>query len=268
MTAVRFADANHGYAVGHSGVVLATQDGGNSWLPRFDGKKAARLVLQEAEASEDSNALREAQRLVNDGADKPFLDLHVFDAQRVLIVGAYNLAFYTEDGGKTWRSWMTRLPNPKALHWYAVRAKGSTILLAGEQGLALRSDDSGATFRRISTPYHGSFFTAELATTQDILLGGMRGNVWRSVDGGINWSQLVAPQTSSVTASAVRSSGQVLLATMGGELLTTAPTGSPNILTVERAGLPPLFSILSVSPEQVLLLGGHGAVMVNSENKK
>ena len=31
LTAVRFADAQHGWAVGHGGVILATQDGGEQW---------------------------------------------------------------------------------------------------------------------------------------------------------------------------------------------------------------------------------------------
>lgn len=268
LTAVRFADAKHGFAVGHGGVVLATSDSGQNWRRRFDGLQAARIVLQQARTSGDTAALREAQRLVDDGADKPLLDLHVFDAQRMLAVGAYNLAFYTSDGGANWQSWGARLDNPKSLHWYAVRVRGDTVLLAGEQGLVLRSDDAGATFRRITTPYHGSFFTAELAGANDMLLAGMRGNVWRSGDGGANWTQLPAPPNASITASTLRTDGQVLLATMGGDLLTASTGGSSNALTAARTGLPPLFALLPVDADQVLLLSGQGVSVLKAKVAK
>jgi photosystem II stability/assembly factor-like uncharacterized protein len=268
LTAVRFADPKHGFAVGHSGVVLATDDGGQSWRRRLDGVQAARIVLQQAQTSGDASALREAQRLVADGADKPFLDLYVFDAQRVLAVGAYNLAFYTDDGGANWHSWMSKLDNPKALNLYAVRVRGNTLLLAGEQGMVLRSDDAGATFRRIATPYNGSFFTAELASTQDMLLAGMRGNVWRSGDGGVNWMQLAAPQGSSITGSTLRGDGEVLLTTQGGDLMSLSLSGPSNSLTSTRTGLPPLNAVLAVDASEVLLLSVQGVTTLKTGSVK
>ena len=268
LTAVRFADAHNGFAIGHAGVVLVTSDGGETWHRRLDGNQAARIVLQEAQADGDAGALREAQRLVDDGADKPFFDLHVFDARRMLAVGAYNLAFYTDDGGTTWHSWGRRLPNPKALHWYALRVQGQTMLVAGEQGLFLLSDDGVATFRRITTPYHGSFFAAELSGPQDMLLAGLRGNVWRSANGGANWTKLVGASTASISATARRGDGQVLLATMGGELMTASLNESTDTLTAVRNGMSPLFALLPLDADQVLLLNGQGATVLKTKATK
>lgn len=261
LTAVRFADALHGFAVGHSGVVLATDDGGRTWQRRLDGIQAARIVLQQAQASGEAAALREAQRLVTDGADKPLLDLYVFDTKRVLAVGAYNLAFYTDDGGINWHSWMSRLDNPKALNLYAVRARGNSLLLAGEQGLVLRSDDAGATFRRIATPYRGSFFTAELDGAQDMILAGMRGNILRSRDGGVNWTQFATPQGASITGSLLRADGEVLLTTQAGELMRIAPGASSRSQTGARTDQA-LNAVLSVNAEQVLAVGGQGVALL------
>jgi photosystem II stability/assembly factor-like uncharacterized protein len=263
LTAVRFADAMHGFAVGHSGVVLTTDDGGQNWRRRLEGTQAARIVLQQAQNGGDAATLREAQRLVADGADKPLLDLYVFDAKRVLAVGAYNLAFYTDDGGANWHSWMSRLDNPKALNLYAVRARGNTLLLAGEQGLVLRSDDAGATFRRIATPYHGSFFTAELDGAQDMILAGMRGNVLRSSDGGVDWTQFATPQGASITGSTLRGDGEVLLTTQDGELMRVAPGGASPSLTDTHAGQP-LNAVLALDADQVLLLGGQGVALLKT----
>lgn len=92
LTAVRFADSKHGYATGHGGAVLATTDGGETWVRVLDGNQAARIALEAAQASGNVQAQREAQRLLNDGPDKPLLDLLVTGPLRVVAIGAYGLA--------------------------------------------------------------------------------------------------------------------------------------------------------------------------------
>lgn len=216
LTMVRFADERHGVAVGHGGSVLATDDAGASWTLRLDGRRAAQLVLAAATTPE---ARREAERLVDDGPDKPFLDVQLWDAQRLLVVGAYGLALHSADGGRSWTSWSARLPNPKALHWYVARRQGGVLLLAGEQGLLARSDDDGQTFRALASPYKGSWFTADLAADGGIVLAGLRGNVWRSADGGEVWQRVTAPDPASLTAMARGADGALLLASQSGRVL-------------------------------------------------
>lgn len=207
LTTVRFADARHGVAVGHAGVVMSTADGGDSWTLRLDGRRAAQQARQDAQRSGEAAALKAAEHLVTDGPDKPFLDVLVWGATRWLAVGAYGLAFHTADGGQTWHSWMARLPNPRGLHVYSARRHGSTLLLAGEQGLVLRSDDNGDSFLPLATPYKGSWFTAELPSAGEIVLAGLRGNVWRSNDGGVQWTQISMPMAAAVTASTLAADG-------------------------------------------------------------
>ena len=91
LTAVQFVDERNGWAVGHAGVVLRSEDGGEHWTLQLDGKRAAALELQAAEASADERRLAAAQRLLADGADKPLLALSFADAQHGLVVGAYGL---------------------------------------------------------------------------------------------------------------------------------------------------------------------------------
>ena len=265
LTAVRFPDAKHGYAVGHGGVVLSSEDAGESWTKRFDGMQAARIMLRQAQARGDAASMREAERLVADGADKPFLDLHFFDARRGLVVGAYNLAFYTEDGGQTWQSWMERLDNPKSLHLYAVRAKANRILVAGEQGLVLSSEDAGRSFKRLDTPYHGSFFTAELIAENGILLAGMRGNVWRSGDGGGSWTQIALPDSASVTASSLRSPQELVLVNQSGMVFVgPAGGGASAWRAASTPGLPPLNGVLPLAGG-LLVLSGQGVTLLGHE---
>lgn len=217
LTAVRFADARHGVAVGHGGVVLATADGGASWALRLEGRRAAELA---ASAAATPELQREAQRLKADGPDKPFLDVLVWDARRWLVAGAFGLAFETRDGGSTWQPWMDRLPNPRSLHWYVLRRHGDTVLMAGEQGLLARSTDGGTRFEALASPYKGSWFVGAMRAEDDWLLGGLRGNVWRQ-DGG-TWTPLPSPAAASVTALAAQPGGRALLGTQGGLVLALA----------------------------------------------
>lgn len=259
LTAVRFVDAQHGWITGHGGVVLASSDGGRTWTKQFDGLQAARLLLEDAKAGGDARQIADAERLVADGADKPFLDAVFFDARHGLVVGAYNLAFETADGGKTWQPISRRLDNPRGLHLYAVRARGDEWVIAGEQGLVLRSVDRGQSFTRLSVPYKGSFFTAELPGANEIVVAGLRGNAWKSADGGASWVQLSTPVPVSFTASALDAQGRLWLGNQAGMVFSNAAQA----LIPTPAKLPPLTGLLPLAGGQALALSIAGAIPVN-----
>jgi photosystem II stability/assembly factor-like uncharacterized protein len=262
LTGVRFVDAERGWIVGHGGVVLASTDGGQSWTLQLDGLRAAQLMLQDAKAAGDERQIADAERLVADGADKPFLDALFFDAEHGIIVGAYNLAFETTDGGKHWQPISRRLDNRRALHLYAVRARGDEVLIAGEQGIVLRSSDRGQHFERLTVPYKGSFFTAEMVGERDIVIAGLRGNVWKSADAGSSWTQVTNPVPVSITASAVDAQGRLWLGNQAGMVL--AYQGETLVPTSVK--LPPLTGLLPVktahSADQALALSIAGAMPV------
>lgn len=264
LTAVRFVDALHGWIVGHGGLVLSTVDGGQGWTRQLDGRQAAQLLLQDAQIDSNPKALADAQRLVDDGPDKPFLDAHFFDAQHGLVVGAFNLAFSTADGGKSWKPISSRLDNPRGLHLYAVRARGDEVVIAGEQGLVLRSTDRGQSFQRLNLPYKGSYFTVELPGTREIVLGGLRGNAWKSTDGGTSWTQLAVPVPLSFTASALDGQGRLWLGNQAGMVFSYDGTA----LIPTAAKLPPLTGLLPLPGGQAVALSISGVAVINLGSQK
>ncbi|MDR7379305.1 photosystem II stability/assembly factor-like uncharacterized protein [Rhodoferax ferrireducens] len=263
LTAVRFADTQHGIAVGHGGTVLTTQDGGIQWERRLDGLRIPELMLADAHARGDAVAQKAAEQMRADGPDKPLLDVLMTDPLHALAVGAYGMAIATEDGGKSWASWGARLDNPEALHLYAVRQRGSRIVIAGEQGLVLKSDDGGQSFRRLSTPYKGSFFTLELPNEHEIVLAGLRGNVWRSTDGGDAWQQIPVPMPVSIVASQISSDGTLLLANQAGFVLANRDGAA--FLPLNRAPLPPLNGLVAGADGAMLAVSIQGVVPVDSK---
>ncbi|MGA0609639.1 YCF48-related protein [Caldimonas sp. KR1-144] len=213
LTAVRFVDARNGWAAGHLGVILKTADGGASWALQLDGMRAAERLA--ASLREAGNA-RLAQRMLEEGPDKPFFDLDFApDGRSGFAVGAYNLAFATRDGGASWQPIATRLPNPKSLHLYGVRIVGGAVYVAGEQGLLLRSDDAGTAFRALEVPYKGSFFGLLAARSGTLIAYGLRGNAVRSSDQGAHWDKLALGAASLAAGGELPDGTLVLLAQTG-----------------------------------------------------
>jgi len=229
LTAVRFVDDRVGWAVGHLGVILKSTDGGESWVKQLDGMQAAKLVA----AGGDERT----KRFVDEGPDKPFFDLDFIDAQHGFAVGAYNLAFATNDGGDHWAPMLSRLPNPKSLHLYGVRAAGGHVYIAGEQGLLMASADGGESFSALPVAYKGSYFGLLAARSGALIAYGLRGNAWRSADQGASWTRLDTGLQSSISAALELDGGEFALLSQTGELLRsrdegrsftkTAPSGGP-----------------------------------------
>lgn len=261
LTAVRFADERHGMAVGHGGTVLVTDDGGRSWVRRLDGRRIPELLLADAKQRQDEAAVTWAEQLRTDGPDKPLLDVLMFGHGRALVVGAYGLALATEDNGATWTSWASRLDNPKGLHLYSARQRGSRIVIAGEQGLVLKSEDGGRSFQRLAAPYQGSFFTLELPDDREIVVAGLRGNVWRSADGGREWSVLATPMPVSIVGSQLAADGTLLLASQAGFVL--ARRGDA-LVPAHRDPMPPLTGLAAGRRGELLALSIQGVMPVAS----
>lgn len=226
LTRVVFVNDKTGWAVGHGGVVLATADGGDSWVKQLDGGDAAKLELDLAltKAQKEGNnpdvqrRLADAQRLIEDGADKPFLALHFFDSKRGFVVGAYGLAFGTEDGGQTWKSLMGPLALANGRHLYGIHTAGDSIYLVGEQGLVLKSTDGGVSFSKLAFPGKGTLFGAVSSKAGDALLVyGLKGNAFRSADAGRSWQKVEMPPV-SLMAGIRLANGTLLLADETGQL--------------------------------------------------
>jgi len=268
LTRVRFASPMSGWAVGHYGTVLHSSDGGETWERQLDGVKAAQHALDAAQARlqnapGDERAKRgliAAERLVQDGPDKPFLDLHFFDDRHGIVVGAFNLIFDTVDGGKTWRPLLDRLDNPREMHLYAIDGVGDRLYIAGEQGVVFRSDDRGRNFARLNTPYSGSYFSASVPHPEEVLLAGLRGNVFRSIDAGETWEKVQGSPPVSFSAITRLVDGDALLANHAGQLFVSRGGTALERLPVSQ--LPPLAAVIQLPDNSLLGVGVRGMTRV------
>lgn len=256
LTSVRFATPLEGWAAGHAGTVLHTADGGLTWSRQLDGDAAARLVL--AAAGNDPARRAEGQQLVEDGPDKPFLDLYAADARTALVVGAFNLAFRTTDGGMHWVPWQDRIPNPKALHLYGIAGAGRNLYIAGEQGLLLRSADAGETFRPLVSPYRGTLFGVLVQADGSVIVYGLRGNAFRSADQGANWSKLALGTSAAITGGVALADGRAALVTQAGEMFVSEPL-HPEAFVRVAPDHPQPFAGAAQQRDRIVLVGARGS---------
>lgn len=156
LTSVAFAeDGQHGWAVGHDAVILRTTDGGKSWaLQAFDPL-----------------------------LERPFLDVHVIDAQRAITVGAYGMMLATTDGGETWDEVDAPDIRDDEVHFNSIVRLGSgALFIAGESGMLAFSVDEGETWTRMESPYDSSYFGAVPSGETGVLVYGLRGTLYVNND--------------------------------------------------------------------------------------
>lgn len=232
LTGVHFPVPTKGWVVGHGGVVLHSADAGETWIKQLDGIQAAMLVGEfargQAKAAENASAqviLADAKRLVSEGPDKPFLDVYFSDERRGLVVGAFGLAFTTDDGGRHWRPWISNIPNPGGKHLYRIHPRTDDLWIIGEQGALFRSRDGGESFVEERIPYVGSFFGMISGMECNLVVFGLRGNAFHSANCGENWKKIGNAIEASFTAGARLSDGTLVLVDQAGRILRSTDEG-------------------------------------------
>ena len=240
LTGVAFAGARDGWAVGHDGAILSTNDGGQQWTLRFDGIKANELMLADARAAVEKakaagatgkalddaeNALGDIEAAAKFGPSRPLLGVWFRDAQTGYAVGAYGQAFRTADGGASWTSMGAALPNPEGLHYNAIAGgSGKLLAIAGENGRVYRSEDGGGSWKSGETGYTGQLYGV-LFTGRSLLAYGFGGHVFRSEDNGATWREALAVTKKSLVGGAKQGSS-ILLAAQDGALLRSDDDGA------------------------------------------
>ena len=236
LTGISFAPASAaqtGWAVGHDALILGTTDGGRTWTKQSQGEN-----LQDS-----------------------FLDVLALDAQHAITVGAYGLYAATTDGGKTWAR--RKLSN-EDYHFNRLTAgAGTTLYLAGEHGTLLRSNDRGAKWAALKSPYEGSFYGLVSPVPRVLLAHGLRGRVYRSVDDGRAWTQVTTPDPVLLATAVKLRAGPIVLGGQSRALLVSRDGGAtfaavPEILPGSIAKL------LELPDGNLLALGEAGATVIEA----
>lgn len=231
LTAVFFLDDQLGWAVGHDGTILHSQDGGENWL--------LQLALTQLE--------------------KPFLDIVFKDKNHGIAVGAYGLLYRTRDGGKNWQAEFhhaflhpddvdylnqLKLEDEEAYldersgilpHFNRLLQDGRTLYLVGEIGLIAKSNDFGESWQKFNDIYHGSFFDITRTPLGNLLVCGLRGNVFRSETNGSDWT-IIPSEHQTLLNSIVLHEQQIFILGNNGVVLLSNNDGNSFIALNQADG--------------------------------
>ncbi len=228
LTAVQFVDAKNGWAVGHDSVILATRDGGESWTQQFSA------------AAEN----------------RPLLDVLMLSPEAGIAVGAYGAYYETSDGGAHWAA--RRIAEGDRHYNGIVRLAGQRLVIVGEEGTILASEDAGRTWSPLASPYKGSLFGAVVAADGAIVAFGLRGHIYRSGDGGRSWQAVDNASSATLMGGTRLADGTLVLAGAAGTALVSRDDGRSFVPLA--TGSTRIFSTaVGDGGERVLLVGEDGA---------
>lgn len=237
LTSVYFPTKEIGYAVGHDAVILKTEDGGENW----------------AQIYEDFDA------------ETPLMNVIFNSPTDGLAMGAFGFVLETKDGGATWVQRPIVEGGEDDFHLNdSFRAKDGSLWVAAEFGTVYRSDDDGATFVRLQTPYEGSFWGGLGLSDGSVIIYGMRGNVFRTEDKGASWTKVETGVTKSFGGSVELANGTVVLAGLNGAVAYSDDMGK-SFTTISRADREGYNAVIGVAGDQIAIFGESGVkIMPNN----
>jgi len=234
LTSVSFLDDQRGWAVGHWGVVLRTEDGGETW----------KLLRQDT------------------SVDQPLFSVYFMDRNNGLAVGLWSLALRTTDGGASWTS--VKMPAPPGAdksgpNLYEIfTGKEGALYIAAEMGAVYRSKDGGQSWSLFLTGNRGSLWAGLELRDGTLLVAGLNGKILRSADSAKTWAEVQSGVTGSITDLAQGPDGSVIGVGLEGAVVNSKDgvsfTASPR---TDRA---PLTAVLVTAKGSPLLFSKDGVV--------
>lgn len=198
--------ATTGIAVGMSGTILKTTDGGVTWSSitgvTTEDIYGVSMVSSTVAyiAAQDTHIFKTTDggtTWTEIGSTLPGIDAYTIDAYSssiVYVAGKSGVAYKTTDGGTTW----TLLTTGTTEHIYAIDAVSSTTVFLGGANALIAKTTDGATFSLQTLPDFGaSEAVTDLSCTSGslCLLSGSEGIVEITGDGGTTWTKEAMPST-------------------------------------------------------------------------
>jgi photosystem II stability/assembly factor-like uncharacterized protein len=262
LTGVCFLDEARGVAVGHDEVILITVDAGRTWRR--------------------THYAPDAQR--------PLLDVWCGGGRRAIAVGAYSAYFVSEDGGESWTArQFTPAPPParraprspvgtrapaqgaaaagtEAAGGYhlnrIVSSSDSRLYIAAESGHLYRSEDGGASWAGLLSPYEGSFFGVVPLSEGALVAFGLRGNLYRSADAGSTWERIPTGTVALLDGAARLAGHGVAIVGLAGVVLTS-DDGGRTFRLLQQANRAGLSAAVAVGDDELAAVGEDGAKLIS-----
>jgi membrane protein len=164
---LKMFDETKGIIIGKSGLILTTEDGGDSWNSRYN-----------PEVKTDLNDVAE----VSPG--------------EILIIGEDLTAISSKDFGRRWNPYMPihGLNNFDKENLNSISVFEESIFICGDAGAILTSKDGGQSWYKKNIGFKKiDFFDIDFIDEQQGVMVGDSGNIRYTFDGGVTWKKSKSP---------------------------------------------------------------------------
>ena len=210
---IKFLTSNLGFAVTYGGAIYKSTDGGNSWELKnshtysnlfeiciVDAQHiwiAGNELLYSLDAGENWTLMPRPEN------DK-FLDIFFTDMNNGWLLSNHSI-YKTTDGGSSWIKTYTTTSFLQTIH-----AFNNTVLVGGDVGFLVKSNDLGATWQETPLNTIRSIFDIHMYSDSLYWICGNYDVLRKSVDGGQTWINAYPNNNSYLTDIQVISNQEVL----------------------------------------------------------
>ncbi len=245
---VCFLNNDTGFAVGNSGTILRTADGGINWesIPSGSTKSFNSIAFASPEIGVIVAAGGNMYRTTNGGQDWEHLPIvtqaHLYGVTFVnnhtgIAVGYGGIILKTTDAGETW--YQSTYSYPAVILYSVCSVDSNTIISVGGDpawgyDFIIRSSDGGDSWTIIDGATPNMLFDVSFVNNNRCIAVGMYGLILLTTDGGITWFESSSGVATTLTRVNVNTQGKGFAVGLAGEILYTQNSGTDWIIKSER----------------------------------
>jgi photosystem II stability/assembly factor-like uncharacterized protein len=253
-------------AVGNAGVVLLSDDEGNSWriaktptdellaavvfpTPK-EGWIAGQdeLILHSTDAGETWT-----QQYVKADADQTLFTIISIAPKHLFTSGAYDLILETEDGA-TWKE--SKIDNlDDDYHLNCATARGNDVLVTGEAGHAFIR--YAGAWTPIKIDYDGSQFACLTGTDGTFYSFGLRGSAFKAAAGSPKWTRIDLETQESIFGATNLADGKMALVGSNGSIRLLDPA-SGHVTALPQVSEKTLSGVVEGKGGKLIVVGEDG----------
>jgi photosystem II stability/assembly factor-like uncharacterized protein len=280
LNTVAFANNENGWIGGDKGLLLRTQDSGNTWIKY--SINTTQTINEVYFRNENNGFILAGDRLfmMIDGADwkvqkifdpKNFpgstielYSIRFSDKKRGWIVGSINkddvvvdsLLLKTEDSGTTWNRVLVPT-KVELIHLDFVNENKGWIV--GEKGTILATEDAGGTWIAQTTKTDATIYSVDFRNDKEGIGVGSKGLILRTEDGGKNWINATTKSPNTLWRVAFPDDKRSWVAGRNGTILFSSDKGKTWVKQTSNA-TENLFGFF-LGKKQVWAVGAKGVVL-------
>ena len=231
---VLFTDELNGIAIGNTGTILKTDDGGADWeiIPSGITKSLNAISFATDDigviVGERGNMLRTSDGGLSWYSLPIITQQHLYDvsflnAQTGFAVGAYGIILRTDDGGENWI--VSSSPPTSDINFYSIcfsDINNATIVGGGINGgeVIYHTSNGGNSWelQMGGTLYQDVFTDVSFYDNENGVVIGTSGLVYRTTNGGTNWISVSSGITVTLTKVAIKEDGIGITVGVSGEI--------------------------------------------------